>query len=105
MLDFRPGAGGVGVDQQADAARQRARNGDLGGMEQGHNVPAKLLRRPGGERRVEVPGDGEQGADDVVGLQPIGLDQRAKQLVGCGENFIGIIVVDGSGSPNAMEAD
>lgn len=93
------------MDQQADAARQRARHRDLGGMEQGHDVPAKLLGRSGGERRVEVPGDGEQGADDVVGLQPIGLDQRVKQLVGCGENFLGLIVVDGGGSPNAMEAD
>ena len=74
-------------------------------MKQGDDVPAELLGGTGWEGGIEITRDGEQRADDVVGLELVGFDQRAQQLVGGGENLLGIVAVDRGGSANAVEPD
>ena len=91
------------MDQQADAAGERAGYRNLGGMEQGHDIPAKLFGRPRGEGGVEIAGDRKERTHDVVGLELVGVDQGAQQLVGGGEDLRGVVAVDRGGSANAVE--
>ena len=51
-------------------------------MQQGHDVPAELLGGAGGEGCIQISGDREEAAHDIVWLEIVGGDQRAKQLVG-----------------------
>lgn len=103
MLDFGSAARGVRVHQQPDAAGERARHRDLGGVQQGHDLPPEFLRCAGREGGIEIAGDGEQGAYDVVRLQLVGFDQGPEQLVGGSKNFAGIVVIDGGGSANTLQ--
>ena len=77
--------------------------GISGGVQQCHDVPPEILRGPGGKGGVEVSGDGEERAHDVVGLELVGLDQRAQQLVGRGENLGGVVALDGGGAADAVQ--
>jgi hypothetical protein len=72
-------------------------------MEQRHDVPAVVLRGAGGKRGVEIAGDGEQGAHDVVGLELVGLDQGAQQLVGGGEDLGRVVALDRGGAANTVQ--
>ena len=91
MLDFRTAASGIGVNQKSNAPGQRAGDRDLRGMQQGHDIPAELFGRASGKRGVEIAGDGEEGTDDVVRLEVVGLDQRPQQLVGGRQDLAGIV--------------
>ena len=103
MLDFRPAASGIGVNQKSNAAWQRSGNRNLGGMQEGDDIPAELLGGSGGKGGVEVPGDRKQRADDIVGLESVCVDQGAQQLV-CGrQDLTGLVPADGGGSPNAVK--
>ena len=104
MLDFRPAAGGIGVDQKSNAARQRPRNRNLRGMQQGDDIPAELLGGPGGKGRVKISGDSKQRAHDIVGLEPVGIDQRTQQLIRGGQDLTRLVPADGGGSSNAVKA-
>jgi len=103
MLDFRTAAGGVGVNQESDASGQGAGNRNFRGMQQGHDIPAEVFGRSSGKRGVEISGDGEEGTDDVVRLQVVGVDQGAQQLVGGRQNFAGIVPADGSGPSDSLK--
>jgi len=105
MLDFRSATNGIGVDQEPNAFGQRPRDWNLRGMEQGDDVPAQVLGGTGREGRIEISSDGEQRTDDVVRLELIGLNQRPEELVGCGQNFGGVIVSHRRGSPDAMDTN
>jgi len=104
MLDFRTAAGGVGVNQESDASGQRAGNRNLGGMQQSHDIPAEVFGSSSGKRGVEISSDGEEGTDDVVRLQVVGVDQGAQQLVGGRQNFAGIVPADGGGPSDSLKA-
>jgi hypothetical protein len=74
-------------------------------VQQGHDVPPILL---GGSCRkcgIQIVRHGEQSAHDVIGLEPIGLDQRAQQLISRRKNLGGIVSGDGSGPPDPMQSD
>jgi len=105
VLDLGPGAGSIGVHQQPNTTGQGTRHRNLGGVQQRHDIPSELLCRPGRKRGIEIPGDRKERADDIVGLQLVGLYQGSQQLVGGGEDLVGIVSGDGGGSPNALQPD
>lgn len=105
MLDFPPAPGSVGVHQKPDAFGERSRDGDLGGMQQSDDVPAKFLGGARRESRIEVTGHGKQGTHDVIGLELVGFNQRPQQFVRGRKDLIRIVAVDCRGSPNAMQAN
>jgi hypothetical protein len=72
-------------------------------MEQGHDVPPEVLGGPRGEGGVEIPGDGEQRAHDVVGLELVGLDERAEQLVGRRQDLARVVPLDRGGAADAVQ--
>ena len=104
MLDFRTAAGGVGVNQESDASGQGAGNRNFRGMQQGHDIPAEVFSGSSGKRSVEISGDGEEGTDDVVRLQVVGINQGAKQLVGGRQNFAGLVPADRGGPSDSLKA-
>ena len=73
-------------------------------MQQGNDIPAELFSRASRKRGVEIPGDGEEGADDVVRLEAVGVNQRPQQLVGGSQDFAGIVPADGSGPSDSLKA-
>jgi len=93
------------MHQQANTLRKRSRNGDLRRMEKGHDIPSELLGGPRRKGRIEIVGDREQRADDVVRLQPVRIDHGAQQLVCCGENLFSLVPVHSGRSPDSMEAN
>ena len=105
VLDFRPATRGVGMNEKPNTHPERARNGNLGGMQQRHDVPAEFLGGSSGKRGIEIVGDGKQTAYDVVGIKPVGFDQGAEQLVGGGENFCRIVPGNCRSSTDPMEPD
>ena len=105
MLDLRPGPGSIGVHQKPNTTGQGTRHRNLGRVQQRHDIPSELLGRPGGECGIEVPGDRKERADDIVGLQLVGLYQGSQQLVGGGEDLVRIVSGDRGGSPNALQPD
>jgi hypothetical protein len=72
-------------------------------VQQGHDIPPVLLRRARRERGVEVVGDGEEPAHDVVGLELVGGDEGAEQLVGGGQNLAGVVALDGGRAADAVQ--
>jgi hypothetical protein len=102
MLDFRSGSGGIGVNQEPYAFVERPWHRDLGRMQESDDVPAQVLRSAGGKGGIQIASHGKKSAHDIVRLQLIGLDQRSEQLVGCGENLVGIVMSHGSGSADSM---
>ena len=92
------------MDQEADAAGEGAGHRDFGGVQQRDDVPA-VAGRAGGKGGVEVAGHGEKGAHDVVGVEPVGLDQRAQQLVGRLEDLLGVVGFDGGGAADAVQPE
>ena len=73
-------------------------------MQQGNDIPAEVFGRASGKRGVEISGDGEEGTDDVVRLEVVGVDQRPQQLVGGRQDFAGIVPADGSGAADSLKA-
>ena len=104
MPDLRARTSGVRMDQQADAPRQRARHRDLGRMQQRHDIPAIVLRRPGGEGGIEVAGHRENPAHDVVGLEAVALDQVPQQLVRRLEDLGGVVGGNRRGAANSLQS-
>lgn len=74
-------------------------------MEERDNVPPEVLCGPGRKGGVEILSHREERADDIVGLQFVGFDQRPQQLVRGRENLVRIIPVNGGSSPDPMEAN
>ena len=93
------------MDQKTDTLRQRSGDRYLGGVEKGDNIPPELLCRARRKSCVKIAGHREQGAHDVVRLQPVGFDQCAQQLVGSGKDLIRIVAIHCGGSPNTVEAN
>jgi len=104
MADLGARTSGVRMDQQPDAPRQRARHRDLGRMQQGHDIPAIVLRRPSGEGGIEVAGHREDPAHDIVGLEAVVLDQVPQQLVGRLEDLGGIIRGHRGGAADSLQS-
>ena len=80
MAEARAWPGGVRVEQDPDAALERAGHGHLDGAEERDVHPPQL---PGGVRwklGAEIGRDGEDHADDVVGVQFVRLDDAREQL-------------------------
>ena len=92
-----------GVNQEADAHRQRSWHRNLRRMQQRDDVPAVVLGGPRRERRIQIVGDGEQSADDVVGLKVIGFDQCTQQLIGSRQDLGRIVAIDGGGAADSLQ--
>lgn len=105
MLDFCPASRGIRMNQQPDTHGQRARHRDLPGMQECYNAPAKFFGGAGREGGIQIIGDGEQSAHNVIGLEPVSFDERAQQLIGGGENFCRIVARDCRGSADPLEPD
>lgn len=104
MFDFRAATGGIGVNEEANALRQRAGHGNLAGVEERHDVPPVVLGGTGREGGIEIRCDGEQAADDIVRLKAVCFDERAQQLVRCRENLGRIIPGDGRRAADTLES-
>ena len=93
------------MDQEPDTLGERAGHGYFGGMEQRDDVPAEFFGGPGGKRGIKIVGEGKQRAHDVIGLEPVGLDQGAQQLVRGGEDLRWIVSRDCGCSADPVEPD
>jgi hypothetical protein len=93
------------MDQESNALGEGARDGDLGCVQQSNDVPPEVLGGPRRESGIEVSGDGEEGAHNIVGFELVGSNQRSQELVRGSEDLIRIVVVHGGGSPDSMDAD
>ena len=91
------------MHQEADAHRERAGHRNLGGVQQCDDVPSVLFGGTSGEGGVQIAGDGEQAAHDVVGLKPVGLDERPEQLVCCREDLGGVVPGDRRRSADTLK--
>ena len=92
------------MDQEPDAPGKGAGYWNLRRVEQCHDIPAEILGGAGGEGGVEVPGDREEGAHDIIGMKIVGLDDRTQQLVGGGQDLRGVVALDRRGATNTMDA-
>lgn len=101
MLDLVRRQRAVGVNQHADAPRHRARDRNFRGVEYCHLVPPVGAGCPGGEGGDEVRRDGENRAHDIGGVHRIRLDQRTQQLIGGGEDFFRLIVLNRGRTPES----
>ena len=92
------------MDQQPDTLGQRSGYRDLSGVKQCDNVPPELLGGSSREGGVQIASHREQRAHDVVRLEVIRGNDRAQELVRCGENLIRTVPVDCGRSPDSVEA-
>ena len=104
MADFRARTSGVRMDEQADAPGQRARHRDFGRVQQGHDVPAIILRRTRGKGGIQVTGYREDPAHDIVRLEAVALDQVPEQLIGRLEDLRGIIRGHRGGPADSLQS-
>ena len=72
-------------------------------MQQSNDIPAELFGRPSWKRGVQVPGYREEGTDDVVRLEVVGVNQRPQQLVGGRQDLAAIIPADGGGPADSLK--
>ena len=73
-------------------------------MKQGYDIPTELLGRSGRKGSIQIAGNREQCADDVIGLELVGFDERPQQLVSRGEDLFGVVAGDCRGSPDTVQA-
>ncbi len=83
---------------------QRAGDGHLAGAQQRHAVEAQAAGGDGGEVGVEVVGEGEDAADDVVGTDLVAGHDLAHELLGSVEDGGRLVDVDGGGAAQGEEA-
>lgn len=91
------------MHEQPDAHGERAGNRNLGGVEQGDDVPTEVLGGTGRKGGVEIASDGEEPAHDVVGLEFVRFDEGPEELVGRRENLGGVVPGDRRRSADAMK--
>ena len=95
--------GGVAVHEHPDHPRQRARDRDLAGAQQRHPAEADV---PGGDRRelgVEVLGEREDAAHEVVGLEPVALESSRISSSVAARIASASLAVDGGGAAEREE--
>src|SRR3954452_5331793 len=95
---------GVVVDQHPDHHRQRAGHRHLAGAQERDALEAELARRDGGELGVEVVGEGEDAADDVVRAERVALHDVAHERLGGVEDRVGLVAVDRGGAAEGEQA-
>ena len=79
--------------------------GNLGGVEDGHPAPPHPAGGAGGKGRDEIGRDGEDRADDVGRIDPVGLHQGVQQFLGGREDLIGLVAVHGGGAAESLQAE
>ena len=100
-MDLVQGLFCVPVEQDANTHRQAAGHGHLLKAQQRSVGPSQLSQRHSGADSVQVCGGGKEHASDVRFLDPIPGDDLAQQLLGCGEDRVGLVVGDSDGAPDA----
>src|SRR3954470_7749186 len=105
-VDVRRAVGlvGVVVDEHADDAPERAGDRHLAGAQQRHAVEAQAAGGDGREVGVEVVGEGEDAADDVVGPDLVAGHDLAHELLRSVEDGGRLVDVDGGGTAQGEEA-
>ena len=73
-------------------------------MQQSHDIPAELFGSSSRKRGVQIPGYREEGTDDVVRLEVVGIDQGPQQLIGGRQDLAAIVPADGSSPSDTMKA-
>ncbi len=73
-------------------------------MQDGNLFPTESAGGAGRKSGLEIWSDGEERANNVIGIERIGGHEGAKQLLRGGEDLRGFIAFDGGGAPKAMEA-
>src|SRR5919199_2349618 len=96
--------GRVVVDEHPQHARQRARHRDLARAEQRHAVEADVARRDRGELGVEVGGEREDAAHDVLGREGVALDDLVHEPLGGREDGLAVVALDAGGAAEGEEA-
>ncbi len=81
------------MDEDADAAGERAGDGDFVAAEHRHVEPAELAGGQGGKLGVEVGRGGEDGAGDVFRLDVVAADQEGDELARGREDFLAVVRV------------
>src|SRR6266536_4528538 len=95
---------GVVVDEHADDAPQGSGDRHLARAQQRHATEAQAAGGHGRELRVEVVGEGEDAADDVVGPDRVAGHDLAHELLGGGEDGVRLVGVHGGGAAQGEEA-
>lgn len=93
------------MDQEPDTLGERSGHRYLGGMQERYNVPAEFFGGPGGKRGIKIVGNGKQRAHDIIGLEPVGFDERAQQFVRGSEDLRRIVARDRRRSADPVEPD
>src|SRR4051812_8637344 len=93
MADVALGVVGVPVNEDADAAAQAAGDIDFVGAEKRHIQPAELPGGEGGELGVEVAGQAENGAADVLWLDAVDANHEREELPRGSEDCLPRVVV------------
>jgi len=96
--------GRVVVDEHADDVAEGAGDGHFAGAQQRHATEAQAA---GGDRRelgVEVVGEGEDAAHDVVGADLVAGHDLAHELLGGSEDGGRLVGVDGRRAAQGEEA-
>ncbi len=73
-------------------------------MQQSHDLPTELFGSSSRKRGVQIPGHREEGTDDVIRLELVGIDQRPQQLIRGRQDLAGIVPADGSSPADTMKA-
>ncbi len=81
VVDGEGWAVGVPVEQDPDAVGDAVGDGDLGGAEQRHVMPADLAGRQGGVHGGQVVGCREDGAGEIGDIEIVGGDHGAQQFL------------------------
>jgi len=91
----------VDMQEHANAAGEASRHGNLAGAEKGDERPAHLPSRQRWILRVQVVGDGKEGATNLLDWNLVGLDQPTQHFLRRGADRLARIRRRGGRAANA----
>lgn len=91
----------IPVDEDADAATERAGHVELMGAEERYVEPAELARCECWEFSIDIHGRTENRTGHILRLDLVEADHQCEQLAGRGENFIATVFCHRGRSPHA----
>lgn len=96
---------GVPVNQDANAAREGPRNGDLLAAQEGHAGPPELARGERGKRGVQIARAAEDHTGDIIRSDLVGLDEPAEELAGGIKDEVSLVGFDGDSAADSSTDD
>lgn len=101
MVNFVLWLIGVPVKEHADAAAEAAGHIHFVSAEERHIKPAELAGGEGGKLRIKIAREAENGAGDVLRLDPVDADHEREELARGRENRVFGVFVGGGGASDA----